>query len=292
MSLILQLIVNGIISGSLYGLLGISWGIIFATTRTFHFAHGIVFVIAAYMLYWLSELMGLPIIVGIIFAILVAVIVGVAIDYIIYRPLRKSGAPPFVIFVASMGTLIALQQVIHLAFHPDAKTMSGLPIKVITIGDISFTSLHVAIVVVSWILLLALVLFLNKTRFGKAIRAVSNNPEMAETLGIGSQRIFSLVYGIGSALVAVAAILYLFDKAATPEMGPTMLFTAFIACFIGGIGSMEGAALGGLIIGLAENIGIWKISSEWKGVIAFAILMVIIIFMPKGLLRARRKARA
>lgn len=291
MALLLQLIANGFISGSLYGLLGISWGIIFATTKTFHFAHGIVFVIAAYMVFWLSELLGLPLIIGIAISLMIAIIVGIGIDYLIYRPLRGSGAPPFVIFVASMGTLIALQQVIHLAFHPDPKTVSGITRKVISLGDVTFTSLHIIIVAVSWALLLALILFLNKTKFGKAMRAVSNNPEMAEIVGIGHQKIFSLSYGIGSALVAVAAILYLFDKAATPEMGPWAIFTAFIAVFIGGIGSMGGAALGGLVIGLAENIGIWKLPSEWKGVLVFAILMAVIIFLPKGLLSPGSRAR-
>jgi branched-chain amino acid transport system permease protein len=291
MSLLLQLIANGIISGSLYALLGISWGIIFATTKTFHFAHGIVFVISAYMVFLVSELIGLPLAFGIVFSIIVAVAAGISIDYVIYRPLRNSGAPPFVIFIASMGTLIVIQQVIHLVFQPDPKIISGIPRRIILLGDVAFTSLHVFTAVTSWLLVVALIVFLNKSKLGKAIRAVSDNPEMAEILGIGHQRIYSLAYGIGSALVAVAAILYLFDKAATPDMGPWAIFTAFIAVFIGGIGSMAGAALGGLIIGLAENIGIWQLPSEWKGVLVFVILMIVIIFMPQGLLSASGKSK-
>lgn len=283
MDLFVQLLLNGIWSGSIYALLGVSWGLIFAASRTFHFAHGATFIIGAYFTYIIDSVLGVGLIVASAGGILAAILFGLAIEGILYRWLRRAYATPLVIFIASLGALIFVENNIAMFFGTDAKTLVGFPIKVIKVGNVGFTTLHLTMFFTAVILIWGLMLFLMKTGQGKAIRAVISNPEMAEVIGIDIQRVFLLVYAISSILVASAAILVTLERGATPELGHWAILYAFIPVLIGGVGSMPGAALAGFIIGFAESIGIWKIPSQWQLGIAFVVLLFILIIRPSGL---------
>mgnify|MGYP002154868722 CR=1 FL=1 len=282
MELFLQLAINGITLGSIYLLLGISWGLIFAVTRTFHFAHGATFVVAAYFTY-LFQQWGLALIFAALGGICAAVLFGIAIEGILYRYLRKAFATPLVIFIAALGTLITVENLIAMGFGTDAKPLEGFPIKVIKVGQVGFNNLHVVMVLTAAILLGALMLYLHRTKSGKALRAVISNPEMAEVIGIDTQKFFLLAFALGSFLIAPAGVLITIERGATPDLGHWAILYAFIPVIIGGIGSLPGAALGGIIIGLAESIGIWKISSQWQVGIAFAVLVAVLVLKPTGL---------
>jgi branched-chain amino acid transport system permease protein len=283
MDLFVQLLLNGIWAGSIYALLGVSWALIFAASRTFHFAHGATFIIAAYLAYVLDSVLGVGLIVASAGGIFAAILFGLAIEGILYRWLRRAYATPLVIFIASLGALIFVENNTAMFFGTDAKTLSGFPIKVIKIGNVGFTTLHLAMLFTAVILIWGLMLFLMKTGQGKAIRAVISNPEMAEVIGIDIEKVFLLVYGIASVLVGSAAILVTLERGATPELAHWAILYAFIPVIIGGVGSMGGAALAGLIIGFAESIGIWKIASQWQLGIAFVVLLFVLIIRPSGL---------
>ena len=282
MDLFFQLAINGLSLGSIYLLFGISWGLIFAVTRTFHFAHGATFVVAAYSAY-LCQQLGLPLIIAAIGGVCGAVLFGMAVEGFLYRYLRKAFATPLVIFVAALGTLITVENFIAMGFGTDTKPLEGFPVKVIKIGQIGFNNLHVVMVLTAGILLAALMLYLHRTKSGKALRAVISNPEMAGVIGIDTQKFFLLAFALGSFLVAPAAVLVTIERGATPDLGHWAILYAFMPVIIGGIGSLPGAALGGIIIGLAESIGIWKISSQWQVGIAFVVLVVVLILKPTGL---------
>lgn len=286
MELFLQLILNGIWAGSVYALLGVSWGLIFAASRTFHFAHGATFIIAAYFTYLISDL-GMGLIPAAVAGIAAAVLFGLIIEGFLYRWLRSVYATQLVVFIASLGALIFVENAIGMFFGSDAKALGGVPIRVIKIGGIGFTTLYLAMFMVAVILILGLMGFLSKTSSGRAIRAVISNPEMAEVIGIDRNRVFLLVYAIGSGIAAVAAILVILDRGASPELGTWAILYAFIPVIIGGVGSIPGAALGGLIVGMAESVGIWKISSQWQLGIAFVVLLLVLILRPSGLLGFR-----
>jgi len=286
MDLFLQLTVNGLTLGSIYLLLGISWGLIFAVTRTFHFAHGATFVVAAYFTY-LFQQWGLALIFAALGGICAAVLFGIAIEGILYRYLRKAFATPLVIFIAALGTLITVENLIAMGFGTDAKPLEGFPIKVIKVGQVGFNNLHVVMVLTAAILLGALMLYLHRTKSGKALRAVISNPEMAEVIGIDTQKFFLLAFALGSFLIAPAAVLVTIERGATPDLGHWAILYAFVPVIIGGVGSLPGAAIGGIIVGLAESIGIWKISSEWQVGIAFVVLVVVLLLKPSGLLGFR-----
>jgi branched-chain amino acid transport system permease protein len=283
MDLFIQLVLNGLWSGSLYALLGVSWGLIFAATRTFHFAHGAAFLMGAYFTY-LVGLAGVPLAVAAVGGIAAAVLFGVAIDGILYRWLRGVEATPLVIFIASLGTLITVENALAMVFGSDAKALTGFSIHVFKFGDVGFTSLHLVMFFSAALLIGGLMIFLMRTRPGRAIRAVISNPEMAEVIGINRGRVSLLVYGIGSGLAGAAAILVALERGATPELGTWAILYAFIPVIIGGVGSIPGAALAGLIIAFAESIGIWKISSQWQLGIAFMVLLAVLVIRPHGLL--------
>lgn len=282
MDLFWQLVINGLSLGSIYLILGISWGLIFAVTRTFHFAHGATFVVAAYAAY-LGQQMGGHLILAALAGIIGAVLFGLAIERFLYRYLRRAFATPLVIFIAALGTLITVENFIAMGFGTDAKPLEGFPIKVIKIGRVGFNNLHVFMFVTAAVLLIGLIFYLRRTKNGKALRAVISNPEMAEVLGIDVQKYFLLAFGIGSFLVAPAAVLVTIERGATPDLGHWAILYSFMPVIIGGIGSIPGAALAGIIIGLAESIGIWKISSQWQLGIAFVVLVIVLIIKPTGL---------
>lgn len=282
MDLFWQLVINGLSLGSIYLILGISWGLIFAVTRTFHFAHGATFVVASYAAYQ-GQQWGLHLFLAALVGVAGAVFFGLAIEKFLYRFLRKAFATPLVIFVAALGTLITVENFIAMGFGTDAKPLEGFPIKVIKIGPVGFNNLHVLMFFTAGILLFGLMLYLRRTKNGKALRAVISNPEMAEVLGIDVQKYFLLAFGLGSFLIAPAAVLVTIERGATPDLGHWAILYSFMPVIIGGIGSIPGAALAGIIIGLAESIGIWKISSQWQLGIAFIVLILVLLIKPTGI---------
>ncbi len=282
MGLFIQLAINGLSLGSIYVLLGISWGLIFAVTRTFHFAHGATFVVAAYAAYSLQQI-GLPLILAALGSILAAALFGMGLEGFLYRYLRKAFATHLVIFVAALGTLITVENLVAMGFGTDTKPLEGFPITVIKIGQVGFNNLHVVMFITAGVIFGALMLYLHSTKTGKALRAVISNPEMAEVIGIDVRKYFLIAFGLGSLLVAPAAVLVTIERGATPDLGHWAILYAFMPVIIGGIGSLPGAALAGLIVGLAESIGIWKISSQWQVGIAFVVLVAVLLLKPTGL---------
>jgi len=285
MMLFLQLLVNGIIAGSVYALIGLGFGIIYSTTRTFHFAHGAVYSISGYMAYQIV-FWNLPFWLAVGLSIALAVFLGTAIEWLIYRPLRKIGATGMEILISSMGVFILLQNLSIIVWRSDPRVLPVAEVlqKGISIGGVWTTLLQLLIVFVSLVLWAVLLLFIKRTKVGKAIRALENDPEMTEIVGIEPDRIRLIVYGLGSSLAAVSAILMTVDVGIDPHSGMMALLIGVIAVIVGGAGNYAGTALAGLLLGVAENIGIWKVSSEWKATIAFGVLVVFIIFRPTGIL--------
>jgi branched-chain amino acid transport system permease protein len=281
--LFLQLLTRGLITGSLYALLGVSWGIIYNTTRTFHFAHGFIYTLTAYVILVLVG-MSLPLMPSLLFGLLAAILAGCGVEYFAYLPMREKNASQLSVFLTAMGIMIAGQSLIHLIFGPDSKPLAGFPENVISLGTITFTTIDLFTVVLSWIAIVLLFAFLARTKAGMMIRAVASNPEKATFIGIDSRKIFVLVFGIGSLLVGIAAFLATLDKPANPNIGLGALLISFITVFLGGVGSLGGAVLGGMILGIAESLVIIVLPTEYKMVVTFFILFLVILIKPEGLM--------
>jgi branched-chain amino acid transport system permease protein len=289
LALAAQLAANGLISGSLYALLGVSWGLIFATTRIFHFAHALTLTVAVYAAVLAVSRWGLGLPVGFALAAAVGCVFGIATERVVYRPLLRANATQLNVFLASLGFLIAGENALLIAFGPQARELPGFPISGIALGPVAFTTIEALWVVASWAVLLALIGWLRRTRYGRAIRAVASNRELAQCVGIDPQRIFLLVFAIGSGLAGLAGTLLALRDTASPTIGVQPVLAAFIAVFLGGIGSVLGAVLGGLVLGLAENMGGLLLPGHWQGVISFVVLFLVLVFRPSGLLGVRSR---
>lgn len=283
MDLVLQLLATGLVVGSIYALCALGWGLIYGTTLHFHVAHGAVFSLAAYYAWAGQQLLGLPLILAVVLAILAAALSGLLIDLLLYQQLERRGAIRTTIFISSLGLLILVENVLAMVFTPDPLRMDiGVLHNAVQLGPVFLTWLHVLAVALAIVGYLALMAFLKRSRAGQAIRAVSSSPEMARTVGIDLRRVHLLTYAIGSAIAAPAGIIVAMDVGAEPYRGTTFVLLASVGVIMGGIGSIPGAMVGGVFLGLLENLGIWQIPSEWQSAISFGVFLVFIVVRPRG----------
>jgi len=285
-----QLLVNSLIAASVYTLVAVSFSLIYSTTRFFHFAHAAVFTAGAYFAYLFYILSGLPLFIAIALSIIFSAVLGSLIELYVYRPLRKTSASSMVLLLASLGVYIVLQNLISMIFGDDTKSIrAGDVVEGINILGARITPIQIIIIITSIILIILLSMFLQKSKLGMAMRAVANDPELTKISGIDSDKIIAWTFLIGSALAGIAGILVALDVDMTPTMGMNALMMGVVAAIIGGIASIPGVALGALLLALAQNFGVWKISSQWQDAIAFVILILFLLFRPEGFLGRKVK---
>jgi len=284
LDLFLQLAATGFVVGSLYVLCALGWGLIYGTTLHFHVAHGAVFTLAAYYAYAAQKFLGLPLAIAVLGAIVAAALSGMLIDLLIYQPLERRGAIRTTLFIASLGLLTLIENLLAIIFAPDPLRMDvGRLAEAVQLGPVFLTRLHLLSVATALLGFLALMAFLKYSLWGQAIRAVSSSPEMARTVGIDLRRVHLLTYAVGSAISAPAGILLAMDVGVEPYRGTTFVLLASVAVIMGGIGSIPGALLGALFLALLENLGVWKIPSEWQSSISFGAFLIFIVVRPRGL---------
>jgi len=286
--MIQQFILNGIIAGSIYALIALSFTVIYRTVKFFHFAHGIVYTAGAYIAYALIAFLGFNIIPAFVISMALTCLLGMVIDKTAYLPLRKQKSPPLVLLIASFGVFIFLQNLIALLFGNQILTIKTGPVKEghAILGAI-ITDNQIVILLVSIVLMFLLWFFIKRTKLGKAMRAVSDDPIAASVVGIDPNKTILSAFAIGSALAGAAGILISLETNIEPTMGFTAILKGIIAAIIGGIGSIPGAMLGGFFLGIVENLGIWHIQAGWKDSIAFAILIIFLLFRPGGIFNVK-----
>lgn len=285
MDIFLQLLINGLIAGAIYSLVACGFSLIYSTNKFIHFAHGGVIVFSSYIFYTLFALLNLEFYLSCILAIISAGLLGYLINLIIYKPLRKRGSSNSVLLIASFGVLILLESLSLIFWGADVKTINYID----TVQGLSFygaiiTPLQIVIIISSAILFVFFYFFMKKTRIGKAMRAVSDNPEAAEIVGISASKIYAWAFVIGSLIAGVASILISLEQNIEPSMGTGLMIKGFTAAVIGGLGSVPGAILGAFLLGFAENFGTWYLSSGYKDAIAFVLLFLFLLFRPNGIL--------
>ena len=285
-----QLILNGIIAGSVYTLVAVGFAVIYRTVRFFHFAHGVVFTAGANFTYLFKALLGWPIIVAIPTSIGLCAMLGVIIETSVYRPLRHKSSSSLIQLLASLGIYIVLQNILSMVFGDDTKTIRSSIVKEgINILGAMITPVQITIIIVSLLLVATCFLFLKYTKVGQAMRAVANDPELANMSGIETDRVILYTFAIGSALAGIAGILVALDVDMTPTMGMNALMMGVVAVIIGGMGSVPGIAMGALLLGMAQQFGVWKIGTQWQDAIAFVVLLIFLLFRPQGFLGKKIK---
>jgi len=288
--IVVQLLINGIIAGSIYALVAVGFSLIYATNRFVHFAHGAFVTVSAYLIYTFFTLWGLNFYFSALLTIIVAGFLGWLVYKLVYMPLKKRKASNAVLLVASVGILILLENLMLLIFGADVKSVGFIQIRkgIEVLGGI-ITPLQIVIVVLVIILLLILWFFMKKSRLGKTMRAVADNPNLANIIGINAKRVCYLSFIIGTALAGIAGILVALEQNIEPIMGTGLMIKGFTGAIIGGVTSVPGSILGSYLLGLVENFGIWFLPSGYKDAIAFVLLFLFLLFKPTGILGLRGK---
>lgn len=297
MDILPQLALNSIIAGSIYALVAMGFNLAYGATRFFNLAHGSMAAIGGYTMLALFEAFRCSasdgcdspgLLVGIVFlAIVASGLSGYALEKLVYMPLRKRKASGMVLLVASLGVFSVVQALLAMIFTSRFQALSRLAgaTRSFTVGSGVITDAQLASCIAAVSLLCALRIVLKTTLFGKKVRAVSDDEEVAKIVGINTARITGAVFFIAAAAAGLAGILVGLDTGIEPTMGLWLLLKGVIAAIVGGTGSVPGAFVGAYLLGFAENFGIWKIAGEWKDAIAFALLMTFLLFRPRGLVQ-------
>ena len=278
-----QLIVNGLIAGAIYALIASSFSLIFNIIKFMDLSPGAIFVTAAFSAYAFNIILGLPFPIAVILALIVSITVSLLINKLVYQPLINKKSNSFTLLLASFGVFLIVTGFILLIFGAEVKTF-GLPItKGYEVLGFIITKTQIILIITSFIIFIALHLFMKKTKLGKAMRAMSDNKQVASIVGIDVKKITNITFILAAFLASIAGILVALEQNLEHNMGFLVILKGLTASVIGGIGNVPAALIGGLIIGLVENIGIWYLPSGYKDAIAFVILIIFLIFRPKGL---------
>lgn len=289
MNLLPQLAANSLIAGATYVLITLGFNLIYGTTRFVNMAHGVVAASGGYAMFALAVGYGMNIYLAVACGVIAAGGVGVLLDYLVFTPLRRRRASSLTLFIASLGAFTTLQAVLAIVFSVQFQVVPWVrdPMPVYEVAGASVTQLQAIAIVLAVLLSLGVAWLLHATKFGKAVRAVADDEEVAAVLGINTNRIIHWTFFLGSALAGLAGIVIGLDTGLQPTMGLHVLLEGAVASIIGGIGSLSGGVLGSALLAAAENFGIWKIPSEWKSAITFSVLVLFLMFRPQGLMNRR-----
>ena len=290
MGIFIQLLINGLIAGAIYALVSSGFSLIYSTCKFVHFAHGSAVAFAAYMLFLMFSSFGLNFWVGAVIAIVLSALLGIVMNTFVYRALRKRKASNIILLIASFGLLILIESLILIFFGADVKTIGFIKVeKGIDFLGAVITPLQIYIIIISFLLLIGLFFLMKKTKIGKAMRAVADNRDVAEIVGISAEKVYNWSFAIGSAIAGIAGILVALEQNLEPTMGTGLIIKGFTAAIIGGIGSVPGSILGAFLLGLCENFGIWYLPSGYKDAIAFILLFIFLLFRPNGILGKKKQ---
>ncbi|HEU4332974.1 MAG TPA: branched-chain amino acid ABC transporter permease [Candidatus Eisenbacteria bacterium] len=287
-----QQLANGIAWGSIYALIALGYTMVYGILRLINFAHGDVYMVGAFAAYYLarflhaggpdpSPALAITVLVG---SMAICALLGVVIEFFAYRPVRRSSR--LTALITAIGVSLFLENLGIRLFGADPKFFPQLVApRTITVGGVIVTNHQITVVLVSLLLMVGLTLFIHRTRTGKAMRAVSFSRDAASLMGIPVNRIITITFAIGSALAAAAGVLVgLTNPKIEPLMGIMPGVKAFVAAVLGGIGSIPGAVIGGLLMGVSEYLVVGYISSTYRDAIAFVILILVLLVKPAGLL--------
>lgn len=287
--LIIQLLASGIQTGILYALTAAGFALIFGTTRIFHVAHGSTFVVAGYAFYEAVRV-GMPWPAACVLSLVLAVLFGVFMALFIYRPIQRHEGSFFTVFVAAFGMSIAVQSAVQFFFGRGSVTLSSSLTRASELLPGLYLSPLLAVAIIVAVVVFALVVgLLERTNVGLGLRALSENPGLLRSFGLSSSGLSVLAFALGSALTVPAAILTSVSTGIQPASGARVMLISLAATVVGGIGSLRGAVLAGLLLGIIENLVITVFDTQWSEAAGFMVLFVFILFRPSGIFGASAK---
>jgi len=301
---LLQQIVNGLSLGSIYALIALGYTMVYGILKLINFAHGEVFMMGAYAGYYSASALGVqtyeasgagfPLLLALavlLVAMAASALLGVSIEALAYRPVRS--APRLTPLITAIGVSLFLQNAAMLLFTPNPRRYPAILAEVrFEVGGVILTNIKIAIFLVAMLLMFGLYMLVHRTWTGRAMRALSMNIDAARLMGIDVDQTIRATFAIGSSLAAAGGILYGLDQIMiNPLMGVLTGLKAFVAAVLGGIGNIPGALIGGILIGLAEQLTAGYISPDYRDAITFVILILVLLLKPEGLLGVVRQEK-
>jgi len=322
-----ELTITGLAVGSVYALIALGYTMVYGVLQLINFAHSEVFMFGTFAVAWVAMAIHGPnsrsenleqaagiLLLGLVAAMVLSGIVALLLERVAYRPLIKKKAPKIIALISAIGAAFALEEVMGLrdriasafglgqrlsnyvqgARNPYTMPVTVRPHPLFSIGNYKITDVDILMIVAALLMMFLLETFVKRTRFGKGIRAVAQDPEAAALMGVNSTRVVQLTFLIGGLMAGVGATLYMIRIGSTTAAGGDLLgIKAFTAAVMGGIGNLRGALIGGLVLGVVENWGIAVLGDSWKDVTSFVLLVLILLVRPSGILgEALGKARA
>lgn len=280
----LSTLISGIGLGSVYAIIALGYSMVYGIAKMLNFAHGDVIMVGGYVAYFALTSYGLPLPVAVILSIVACTILGVVVERLAYKPLRQ--ASNLAVLITAIGVSYFLQNAAQLLWGSDTKIFpTVISSAAISLGDLSVSYLTLITIAVCVLIMIFLSLFINKTKTGMAMRACSEDKGAASLMGINVNQIISITFAIGSGLAAIAAILLCATYPSVyPTLGSMPGIRAFTAAVLGGIGSIPGAFVGGVLLGIIEILAKTYISTQLSDAIVFAVLIVVLLIKPTGLL--------
>ena len=282
----LSYLINGISLGSVYAIIALGYTMVYGIAKMLNFAHGDIIMVGGFTAFTVVSTMGGSPIVGILAAVVVCTALGVAVERIAYRPLRD--ASPLAVLITAIGVSYLLQNVALLIFGSNARQFTSvvnLPPLKLAGGELSISSVTIVTILACVVIMAGLMFFINKTKIGQAMLAVSEDRGAATLMGINVNRTIAITFAIGSALAAIAGVLLCSAyPSLTPYTGSMPGIKAFVAAVFGGIGSIPGALIGGVLLGVIENLTKAYISSQLSDAIVFSVLIIVLLVRPTGIL--------
>lgn len=292
--LLAQLLISGVVLGSFYALLGVSFGLVYQTSKIFHLANAIPFAAAAYGAVWSASTLRFPLWLALLFGLVMAVIFGLLILVLGYFPVMARNGTLLALFLVSLGISVAFPNLLQIVFGTeniplktygaDGELEAAFENNVYAWGFVTITTIDLLKILVAWLVVFAVVLFVNRTRFGRSITALRTNPTMAAAVGISTKTVYIAVFAMGSLISGIAGLFVAAEFVANPIMAIQWTLIGFIAVFFGGIGSLLAASVGGLILGLLSSLSSLYLGIQWTPVVVFGALFLTLLVRPQGLL--------
>jgi branched-chain amino acid transport system permease protein len=306
-----QYTIEGLSKGAIFALIALGYTLVYGVLRLINFAHSEVFMVGTYAvlgtwtLFGATNSPGVGMVLFLVFAGLIGASVAsggtaLVIERLAYRPLRKKNAPPLIFLITAIGASLVLMEIFGFVFaeifgRPFGRLIIGMPtlvaskevvnIDIPVLGKFAITNIHIIVIVSAILMMIALDVFINRTRLGRGVRAVAQNPDTAALMGVNKERVIMLIFVVGGIMAGGAALLFALQYSQTRfNIGFVLGLKAFTAAVLGGIGNLRGALLGGFVLGIVEVYFATLYSSNWEDVAAFIVLVVVLMFRPTGLL--------
>ena len=285
MDIVAQLFLNAVIAGAIYSLVALGFNLIYSTARFFDLGYGVIAIAGGYAVFFLYTTLGFNLPFSILCGIGIAGILGYGIEKVVYRPLRARKASSMTLLIASLGVLSVIQAIIAMLFSSQFHTLSrtASTARVFSVAGGAITETQVLILAAVLCIMTGLILVMRYTRFGKAVKAISDDEEVAQIVGIDSEKIIGRVFFIGAAIAGVAGIATGFDTGLQPTLGLSILLKGIIAAVVGGLGNTYGGVAGAFLLAAIETLGAWQFSGEWRDTIAFVVLISFLLARPQGM---------